>query len=68
MTRVPGFFGATLSRTRWQAAKTKAADLELDLPAPMLGTHIYISTEALSREMVMLYEPLRVQQNLTGSG
>lgn len=39
---------------RWQAARRKASDLQLELPTPEPGTHVYIVTEGLRHETVML--------------
>jgi len=39
---------------RWQAAKRKAAGLQLDLPTPAPGTHVYIAMAGLRHETVML--------------
>jgi hypothetical protein len=38
---------------RWQAAKRKAAALELELPTPAPGTHIYIVTDGLPHHIIM---------------
>lgn len=42
------------STGRWQAAKRKASELALDLPDPAPGTHVYIVTEGLRNETVLL--------------
>lgn len=42
------------STGRWQAARRKAAELQLDLPTPEPGTHVYIATNGLRHETVML--------------
>lgn len=42
------------STGRWQAAKRKAAELQLDLPEPAPGTHVYIVTQGLRHETVLL--------------
>ena len=39
---------------RWQAAKRKASELQLDLPEPAPGTHVYIATDGLRHESVLL--------------
>lgn len=39
---------------RWQAAKRKADALDLELPTPAPGTHVYIATDGLRHETVML--------------
>lgn len=47
--------GQTNERTtgRWQAAKRKAAALELELPTPAPGTHVYIVTDGLPHHVVI---------------
>lgn len=39
---------------RWQAAKRKASTLQLELPAPAPGTHVYIATDGLPHHIVMM--------------
>ena len=39
---------------RWQAARRKAHELDLDLPTVEPGTHVYIATQGLRSETVML--------------
>lgn len=42
------------STGRWQASRRKASDLALELPETAEGTHVYIVTDGLRIETVML--------------